>query len=77
MGTVGNARSESGSDIVCLDGSGERPTNADNGFPIGGVVAVDVYNLQVSRSVFKTLNSIATDSDHIPVVMINDELHQP
>ena len=31
----------------------------------------DVYNMQGNEKVFKTLNSIATDSDHIPVVCLN------
>lgn len=31
--------------------------------------AFDVYNMSVSEHVFKTLNSIATDSDHIPVLL--------
>ena len=31
-------------------------------------MAFDVYNMQGNDRVFKTLNHIATDSDHIPVV---------
>lgn len=33
--------------------------------------SVDVYNMQTSKKVFKTLNSVATDSDHIPVICLN------
>ena len=31
-------------------------------------MAFDIYNMQGNDHVFKTLNSIATDSDHIPVI---------
>ena len=32
------------------------------------LVAFDDYNTQTNEKVFKTLNSVATDTDHIPVV---------
>lgn len=34
------------------------------------VLAFDVYNMADTRGVSKTLNSIATDTDHIPVVCL-------
>ena len=36
--------------------------------------AFDVYNMSVSNKVFKTLNSIATDSDHIPVLLAKNNV---
>lgn len=40
----------------------------DHGHPPVVCMAFDVYNMQGNQNVFKTLNNIATDSDHIPVV---------
>ena len=40
----------------------------DHGHPPVVCMAFDVYNMQGNDKVFKTLNHIATDSDHIPVV---------
>ena len=37
-------------------------------------VGVDLYNLALTGGVSKTLNSAATDADHIPCVMVlNDQ----
>ena len=39
-----------------------------------GVIGVDLYNQSVTGAVSKALNSAATDSDHIPVVIVlNDQ----
>ena len=40
----------------------------DHGHPPIVCMTFDVYNMQGNDNVFKTLNHIATDSDHIPVV---------
>lgn len=40
----------------------------DHGHPPVVCMAFDVYNMQGNDRVFKTLNHIATDSDHIPVI---------
>ena len=40
----------------------------DHGHPPVVCMAFDVYNMQGNDKVFKTLNSVATDSDHIPVL---------
>ena len=38
------------------------------------VVGVDLYSLALTGGVSKTLNSAATDSDHIPCIMVlNDQ----
>ena len=36
------------------------------------VIGFDVYNMAVTGSVSKTLNSIRSDSDHTPVVFIQE-----
>lgn len=38
MGEVRNVRSESGSDIVCLEGNGARPSHKGNGWSVGGAM---------------------------------------
>lgn len=38
----------------------------------GEAYGFDVYNMSMNDRVFKTLNSVATDSDHVPVVLMND-----
>lgn len=38
MGEIGDARRESGSDIVCLEGNGIRPSHMGNGWSVGGVM---------------------------------------
>lgn len=38
MGEVSNIRRESGSDIVCLEGNGYRPSHKGDGYRIGGVM---------------------------------------
>ena len=40
----------------------------DHGHPPVVCMAFDVYNMQGNDMVFKTMNHIATDSDHIPVI---------
>lgn len=37
------------------------------------VIGFDVYNMASTGSVAKTLNSAATDTDHIPVICSNDQ----
>ena len=38
MGEVGNTWSESGSDIVCLEGNGCRPSHQGDGWRVGGAM---------------------------------------
>lgn len=37
------------------------------------VMSFDVYNMSASCDVFKTLNAIRSDSDHVPLVCLNDQ----
>lgn len=45
----------------------------DHGHPPVVCMAFDVYNMQENERVFKTLNSVATDSDHIPVICFKEQ----
>ena len=38
MGEVRNIRSEPGSDIVCLEGNGYRPSHKGDGYKVGGAM---------------------------------------
>ena len=38
MGSVSNIRREPGSDIICLEGNGSRPSHKGDGWHIGGVM---------------------------------------
>lgn len=38
MGEIRNVGSESGSDIICLEGNGARPSHCGAGFKIGGAM---------------------------------------
>ena len=38
MGEVSNIRSKSGSDIVCLEGNGYRPSHHGDGYRVGGAM---------------------------------------
>ena len=38
MGEISNTRSESGSDIVCLEGNGYRPSHKGDGYRVGGAM---------------------------------------
>ena len=40
------------------------------------IVGVDIYNGALTGGVAKTLNCAATDSDHIPCVLILNEKHE-
>lgn len=48
-------------------------TTGRNGVLVKKVIGVDLYNQNLTGGVSKTLNSIATDSDHIPCVLIKKE----
>ena len=37
------------------------------------VMAFDIYNMQANLKVFKTLNAIRSDADHVPIVCLNDQ----
>lgn len=68
-------------EIICLNFQGNKgmcgtnddgkcfSLNAMHGHDVHVVCfAFDSYNMQTNNKVFKTLNSAATDTDHIPVV---------
>ena len=38
MGEVGYVRSKPGSDIICLEGNGSRPSHHGDGYKVGGVM---------------------------------------
>ena len=53
----------------CVRQYGEQ--NSDNHCE---AIGFDVYNFAITGGVSKTLNAIATDSDHIPCVLVlNDQ----
>ena len=39
------------------------------------VTGVDLYNASLTGSISKTLNSIATDSDHVPVAIVSNDCY--
>ena len=84
MGVKRNSRREPRSDIVCLEGNGSRPSHRGDGWSESGVmftlnnvevhavcVGADLYNQSVTGDKSKTLNSIRSDSDHVPCVVIS------
>lgn len=49
-------------------------TTGRNGVLVKNAIGVDLYNQSLTGGVSKTLNSIATDSDHVPCVLVlNDQ----
>ena len=54
----------------CKDGKVDTLSRTDYKEPPVICFAFDSYNMQANGMVFKTLNSAATDTDHIPVVGI-------
>lgn len=65
MGKVGNTRSKSRSDIVCLEGNGSRPSHRGNGFIESEVmytlnitevhgVAYEIHSVGASSQRFKS-----------------------
>jgi DNA (cytosine-5)-methyltransferase 1 len=48
-------------------------TTGRNGVLVKNAIGVDLYNQNLTGGVSKTLNSIATDSDHIPCILIKKE----
>ena len=48
-------------------------TTGRNGVLVRKVIGVDLYNQSLTGSVSKTLSRSATDSDHVPVVLIEAE----
>ena len=50
----------------------EAPSDASRGFGADDCIGVDIYNTAITGNKAKTLNSAATDSDHIPCVLSLD-----
>ena len=41
------------------------------------VVGIDLYNQCTTGAVSKTLNSIASDADHVPCVLVIEDVSRP
>ena len=67
MGKVRHIRSESGSDIVCLEGNGARPSHKGDGYRVGGVMftlnSTEVHAVCYGISPYHS-NAMLSDNPH-------------
>ena len=77
------------SDTVCIEGNGQRPFHKGDGYiesdkmytlnateQHGVAYAVDLYNQTIGGGISKTLNSAATDADHVPCVITDCSVNE-
>lgn len=54
MGEIRNIRSEPGSDVVCLEGNGYRPSHKGDGYRVGGAMytlnSTEVHGVAYERN---------------------------
>lgn len=59
--------------IAIINQFGKEPKRNDEITDNQLVIGIDFYNQEITGEVSKTLNSIRSDSDHVPCVLIKSE----